>query len=136
MVVEWALREAERAKEIVFVDVTEVKLTDSKDNIIETLPAVDVTTEEFIRWQRDPFVLQQSGDFADYMSAKSQTFSLVITIARLKKGNPSLDLEAPWIQSNWPTSKALKLIAAVSKAFGETEKNLENSESPMQDNSS
>ena len=137
MVVEWAKLEANRAREIHMVDVRELNLKkNEKGEIIEELPAMDLTNEEFMRHQRDPLVLQAVGSMTDFMSLKSQTFTLVITVARLIKGDPGLKLTAAYIREKWTTSRTLKLVALVSKEFGETEKNLLDSPSPMQDNSS
>lgn len=139
MVVEWAKKEAEKARAIVEVDVSELGLTitkDGKEELIETLPAMDLTNEQFMMLQRDPEILKAFGTLTDFMSPKSQNFTIAVTIRRLKKGDPKLDLDWQWIKKNWTTTKTLRLVGLVSKAFGETEKNLLDSENPTPDSSS
>lgn len=139
MVVEWAKREAEKARAIIEVDVRELglKVTENgKEVLVETLPAMDLTNEQFMMLQRDPEILKSVGSLSDFMSPRSQNFTIAVTIRRLKKGNPKLDLDWQWIKKNWTTTKTLKLVGLVSKAFGETEKNLLDSENPTPDSSS
>lgn len=136
MVVEWARLEAQKADQIVEVDVSELKLDDGKGGFIKSLPAKDLTNEEFMRHQRDPMVVGANGSLTDFMSQKAQNFTLVITVARLIKGNPELKLTAQYIKEHWTTSRTLKLVGLISEAFGESEKNLSNLQSPTPDNSS
>lgn len=137
MVVEWAKREAEKANAIVNVDVSSLKLIkDDKGGIIKTLPAKDLTNEEFQREQRNPLVLESKGTLIDYMSLKSQNYALCIALRRLKKGDPDLQLEPEWVRKNWTSTRTLKFIGLISEAFGESEKNLESSQSPKLDKSS
>ena len=135
MVVEWAKREAEKSRETVMVDVSELKLMNGKKQV-KKLAAIDLTSEEWLTWQTSPMVLEKYGEIDKAMTGRSQMYSICIAVARLKKGDPSLDLDPKWLQENWTITKIVKLIVAVSKAFGEVEKNLLDSESPMQDSTS
>lgn len=135
MVVEWAKNEAEKSQMTVNVDVSELNLKDGKKKV-KTLPAKDLTSDEWLVWQSSPMVLERAGKIDEGMSARSQMYSICIAVARLKKGNPELDLDPLWLQMNWTITRLVKLIVAVSKAFGEVEKNLLDSESPTQDSSS
>lgn len=134
MVVEWAKNEAEKSQATVMVDVSELNLEMSGKQVTE-LPAKDLTSDEWTVWQSSPLVLEQAGAIDKAMSPRSQMYSIVIAVARLKKGDPKLDLDPLWLKKNWTITKIVKLIVAVSKAFGEVEKNLLDSESPKQDNS-
>ena len=135
MVVEWAKNEAEKSQALVMVDVSELNLEVGGKQIKE-LPAKDLTSDEWLVWQQSPIVLEQAGKIDEAMSARSQMYSIVIAVARLKKGDPKLDLDPLWLRHNWTITKIVKLIVSVSKAFGEVEKNLLDSESPKQDSSS
>ncbi len=135
MVVEWAKKEAEKSREIVMVDVSELNL-EGKDGKIKTLPAKDLMSDEWSTWQTSPMVLEQYGEIDKGMSATAQMYSICIAVARLKKGDPKLDLYPVWLRTNWTITKITKLIVAVSQAFGELEKNLSSSQSPTKDNSS
>jgi hypothetical protein len=135
MVVEWAKKEAEKSQEIVMVDVSELNL-EGKNGKIEMLPARDLMSDEWTTWQTSPMVLQCAGEIDKGLTARAQMYSICIAIARLKKGDPKLDLDPVWLHKNWTITKITKFIVAISRAFGEIEKNLLDSESPMQDNSS
>ena len=135
MVVEWAQNEADKAQMTVMVDVSELNLKIGKKKI-KQLPAKDLTSDEWLLWQQSPIVLERAGEIDKGMTARSQMYSICIAVARLKKGDPKLDLDPVWLQMNWTITKVVRLILAVSGAFGEVEKNLLDSPSPTKDNSS
>ena len=135
MVVEWAKGQAEKSNETVFVDVEELGLTQN-GKPVKKLPVKDLTGDEWMIHQRSPLVMSTPGDMDDLTSPKSQVFVIVLTVARLKKGNPNLDLTPEWLKENWSMTRILKLVGLVGEALGEQEKNLESSPSPRQDNSS
>ena len=68
-------------------------MKDANKKLIRTLPIRDLTNTEIMTLQRDPLVLRAPGALTNFMSEKAQTLTIVLTIARLKKGNPNLDLE-------------------------------------------
>lgn len=136
MVVEWAKKVSERLDITAYADVSGLDLKDSKGKEIEKLPVKDLSNKEQQTCQVHPMVLKGSGELKDFMSVKSQNYSIVLTIQRLKKGNPDLDLTPEYIKKNWSITDTLKLIIAVSGAVGESEKNLQNLEEAMKEDSS
>ena len=136
MVVEWAKKVSERLNDISYADVSELDMKDSKGNLIEKLPVRDLSNVEQQTCQRHPMVMKAIGELKDFMSLKSQNYSIVLTIQRLKKGNQDLDLTPEYIKKNWSITDTLKLIIAVSNAVGESEKNLQNLAEVMKEDSS
>lgn len=135
MVEDWAEEEAKKATEIHNVDVSSMNFREG-GKLVKTLPAVDLTTTEQQMAQRDPLVKNASGKFTDFLSVKAQNLTLVITVDRLRKGNPDLKMNAEYLKNNWTTTRVIKFVGLISKAFDDTEKNSSSTQSPMPDNSS
>ncbi len=93
--VKWWNKQEAMVKQVYDVPVKDLGLFDEvegKEILVETVPVCDLTNDEYVKLQGDPFLDGYPGRVSDSGSQKNQAFMIVATHFRIQKAHMKLGL--------------------------------------------
>jgi len=117
--VSWFNREEKFPNEIFNVPVKELGLYDEingEEVLVETIAVCDLTNDEYVKLQHDPFLSDYPGSLSDKSSPKNQAYTMLITWWRMKKAHEKLGVAfalTPNKMMKWSITRSGDLAIAI-----------------------